>query len=412
MRDILNIALNDLRAVLRERSTLITIFVVPVAMTIFLGFAFGASSSVGVIDVLRPDAGDQLSTQFVELLRTESGKQLIVCDLVNLSAQPAECNLGDLKSGTDLRATAEDRVKNGATLAAVALPTQFTADLQAGKSIAIGYIVKGGLNAPQLIRQKVEAVRTRFNGALLAARVVTDQAKPAEDQRQVFSNGVYAAAESIWATNPIVIDEQTPPTANGAAGLGFGQSAPGIGAMFVLTSALGLATVFITERQNWTLQRLMVLPLARWQILAGKLLGRYLLALITFALMIGVGTLFKVQWGDWLGLILVVMTYTLAVTALGLAVSTLVRSPQQAVGISLLATMTLAPLGGAWWSLSIVPNWMQAIGHISPIAWSQDAFSKMIFYGGHLVDVLPSIGVLLLFAVVFFAFGLSRFRFE
>jgi ABC-2 type transport system permease protein len=97
---------------------------------------------------------------------------------------------------------------------------------------------------------------------------------------------------------------------------------------------------------------------------------------------------------------------------MGLALSTVVKSEAQARGIGLLVTMTLAPLGGAWWPLSIVPPWMQTLGRISPIAWSQDAFNKMVFYGGHLADVLPSIGVLLLFAIVFFAFGVTRFRYE
>src|SRR5258708_40007139 len=149
-----------------------------------------------------------------------------------------------------------------------------------------------------------------------------------------------------------------------------------------------------------------------WGILAGKLFGRYLLGLITFAIMIAVGTFFKVPWGDWPGVILVILTYTLAVTALALALSTLVRTQGQAAGIALLISLTLAPLGGAWWPLSIVPAWMQTLGKISPIAWAQDAFSRLIFYGGHLPDVLPQIAVLLLFAAVFFAFGISRFRYE
>ena len=129
-------------------------------------------------------------------------------------------------------------------------------------------------------------------------------------------------------------------------------------------------------------------------------------------ILIGAGTVLGVQWGDWLGVIVVVMVYTLAVTALGLALSVLVRSSGQAVGISLLATMILAPLGGAWWPLSLVPAWMRTIGQISPIYWSQQAFSQMIFYGAHLTDVLLPVGILLAFAAVFFGFGVTRFRYE
>ncbi len=413
MQGIITIARNDLSAVLRDPGLRISLFVVPIIMTIFLGLAnSGGATQAGTIDVVRADTSDAFSAKFVDLLRTEAGKRFTLCDLSSTDKQPADCNLADLKPGTDVRAAAEERIKNSTTLAGLILPAGFGANVQAGKNVTLEYIGQSGLNAPAIVRQKVDAVLTRVNGAILAARVVTDQAAPPADQRPAFYSSVYASAEALWASEPVQIVEQTNTGGDASAGSGFGQSAPGMGAMFVMINALGLATVFITERETWTLQRLMVLPVARWQILAGKLFARYLLGLITFAVMLVVGTLFGVHWGDWPGVIVTVLVYTLAVTAMALAFSTLVRSAGQARGIALLVALTLAPLGGAWWPLSIVPPWMQTLGRISPIAWSQEAFSKMIFYGGHLIDVLPYLGVLLVFAAVFFAFGVSRFRYE
>lgn len=412
MREILIIALNDLRAQFRERGTLITMFAVPIAMTVFLGLAIGGSSASGpvLIDVVRNNPNDALSTQFVSLLRTEGGTAFAVCDLADAGKQPADCKLDKLVAGTDLRAFAESRVKDTTTLAAVNIPADFGEKLNAQQQVAIDFIGQTGLNAPQQIQQQVDAVLTRMNGALVAAKVVTDNANPA--QRQDFYNAVRTNSESIWASDPVQFDEQTNASSTVGASAGFGQSAPGVGAMFVMINALTLGTVFITERKNQTLQRLLVLPMPRWRILAGKLLGRYLLGLLTFAVMIGVGTFFKVPWGDWAGVIVVVLVYTLAVTALALAISTMVRTQAQSAGVSMLISLTLAPLGGAWWPLSIVPSWMQTLGKISPIAWSQEAFNQMIFNGAHLVDVLPYVGVLLVFAVVLFAFGVSRFRYE
>ncbi len=413
MNGIFNIALNDLKTVLRDRGSALTLFIVPIIMTVFLGLATTAGSSeAGTIDIVRPAQADALTTQFISLLRAEGGVQFTVCDLADAAAQPASCGLSDLKASGDLRALAEDRVKNTSTLVAIVIPANFAADAQAGKSVPLDYVGQGGLNAPQVVRQKVDAVLTRLNGSLLAARTVTDQAAPAADQRQTLYDATYQSATAIWTSNPVQLIEQTSTGDTVNPGTGFGQSAPGMGAMFVMINALGLSTLFITERETWTMQRLMMLPLARWQILGGKLLGRYLLGLITFGVMLIVGTLFGVKWGDWPGTILTVLVYTLAVTAMALALSTLVRSAGQARGIALLVSLTLAPLGGAWWPLGIVPRWMQTLGRISPIAWLQDAFTKMIFYGGHLVDILPQVGVLLLFALVFFAFGVSRFRYE
>ncbi len=410
MSGILTIALNDIRALVRDRGSLVSLFAVPIIMTIFLGLAIGGSSQAGIIDVVRPANADPLTMQFISLLRTEGGQQFTVCDLAATTPQPDTCAM--VTPPGDLRAAAEARVQATTTLAAIVIPAGFDADLHVGKAITFDYIGQSGLNAPQVVRQKVDAVLTQLNGALLAARAVTDQAAPAADQRQAFFDGVFTSAQAVWASDPVQIVDQTTTGGTIAPGSGFGQSAPGIGAMFVMINALGLAVVFITERQTWTLQRLMVMPLARWQVLAGKLLGRYLLGLVTFAVMIGVGTLFGTPWGNGLGLLVTVLAYTLAVTAMALLFSTLVRSAGQARGFALLVSMTLAPLGGAWWPLGIVPGWMQTLGHISPIAWSQEAFGKLVFYNGQLIDVLPYVGVLLLFAAVFFAFGVSRFRYE
>jgi ABC-2 type transport system permease protein len=106
------------------------------------------------------------------------------------------------------------------------------------------------------------------------------------------------------------------------------------------------------------------------------------------------------------------VVFTLCITALTLALATLLRSEAQAGAITLLLTLTLAPLGGAWWPLEIVPDWMQTLGHVSPVAWAMDSYSSLIFFGGTLMNVLPYIGVLAAMAAIFFAFGVARFRIE
>ena len=75
-------------------------------------------------------------------------------------------------------------------------------------------------------------------------------------------------------------------------------------------------------------------------------------------------------------------------------------------------SLTLTPLGGAWWPMMIVPDWMRIVGHISPVAWAMDAYTELIFFGGSMQTVLVPVAVLLGMAVVFFAVGALRFRYE
>ncbi len=416
MRAIWDIALSQVRIQLSERGALITMFVVPVVMMFFLGSAISGGVPTGqIIDVIRPaDPADDLAVDFVALLRADGKKQVqgkdryVICDLAQPAEQPAQCNVSGLDT-VDKAAFSKKRLDDSTIAASVSIPAHFSVDLRAGKPTSLVVAAQGGVVMEQTIRQEVDAVKARLDGAVLAARVVTDKV-PHTDAS--FTSKVYDAARSIWAKEPVQIDQSYSTVTGTMAGTGFGQTAPGIGAMFVMTGALTLGALFIQERKQWTMQRLMVLPVSRAQILAGKLLGQYLVGVLVFAVMIGIGTALGVKWGDWAGVIVTVLVYTLAVTALGLAIATIIRTSGQGQGLALLMTMVLAPLGGAWWPLSIVPEWMRTIGQISPIYWSQDAFTKMIFYGARLGDVLPSIGVLLLLSVVFFAFGVSRFRYE
>lgn len=419
MRAILSIAFNQIRIQLSERGVLITAFVMPVIMMFFIGTFTGQGGwQTLVIDVVRlGDPAEPFANRFVELLRADGQQEVqpgrtrfIVCDLAAQGEQPAVCAFDPASADSDLRAFSRQRVEDSIVSASIVLPETFGADLRAGTPVDVIVHTRGGNPvAGQTFSQYVDAVNARLGGAVLAARVATERANAGD----AFFERVYAAAEASWATDPVQIDQQYSTVTGTEAGEGFGQSAPGIGAMFVMINALVLAQSFITERKNWTMQRLMVLPIRRAQLLAGKLLGQYLLGLLTYGLMIVAGALLGVQWGDPLGVIVIVLLYTLAVTALALALSTIIRSAGQAQGIGLLVPMVLAPLGGAWWGMDMMPATMQTIGRIvSPIAWSQQAFTQMIFYGATLPDLLPSIGMLILYTVIFFGIGLARFRFE
>jgi ABC-2 type transport system permease protein len=378
-------------------------------------FNSGVSARTQVIDILRIDGSGEQADKFVSLLRADGAQKVqgrerfVICDLVNIAEQPSACRLTDRKADQDLATYTKQRADTATVTASITIPANFTADLQAGKSVTIGIYTKSDPTAAQEVVQYVQAVNARLGGAVLAARVVTDRAQG----DAAFYGKVYTVAESIWDKNPVQVEETYSTLTGTDYGSGYGQSGSGIGAMSVLINALALAQVFFLERQRWTLQRLLMMPLTRAQILGGKLLGQYLLGLVTFGIMLGVGALLGVRWGDPLGVIVIVLVFTLAVTAMALAFSTLVRTSAQATGLGVLIPLVLAPLGGAWWLLDIMPQGMQTVGKIiSPIAWSQDAFNKMVFYGATLTDILPSVLVLLVFTVVFFAFGLSRFRYE
>jgi ABC-2 type transport system permease protein len=113
---------------------------------------------------------------------------------------------------------------------------------------------------------------------------------------------------------------------------------------------------------------------------------------------------------DLPAMVAIMAAFAFCMTALALALATRVESEGQANGLRNLIALTLAPLGGAWWPLEIVPGFMQRIGHLSPVAWAMDGFHELIFNQGNFVDVLPEIGILLAIALVLFGIGVRGFR--
>ncbi|MBE0688501.1 MAG: ABC transporter permease, partial [Anaerolineae bacterium] len=268
----------------------------------------------------------------------------------------------------------------------------------------------------------VQATVQRFGAAIVASQVGTEVAAGApgltldDAERAQFAADIRERAQRILSEQPPVVNAVTgsaQQSADSPSTGGFSQSVPGIASMYVMFAVFPAAVALMTERKQGTLQRMITLPLTRVQLLGGKLLARFLLGMIQYAIVFIFGYFLGVRYGsDPIALGLTMVVFTLCITALTLALSTLLKNENQAGAITLLLTLTLAPLGGAWWPLEIVPEWMRTLGHISPVAWAMDSYSSLINYAGTLADVLPYIGVLAAMAVIFFLFGIVRFRVE
>jgi ABC-2 type transport system permease protein len=90
--------------------------------------------------------------------------------------------------------------------------------------------------------------------------------------------------------------------------------------------------------------------------------------------------------------------------------ATLIRTERAADGIATLAALVMAPLGGCWWPLFITPKWMQFIAKITPHAWANTGFNKLMVFGGDFGSVVTEMLALIGFAVTFGAIAIWRFR--
>ena len=103
--------------------------------------------------------------------------------------------------------------------------------------------------------------------------------------------------------------------------------------------------------------------------------------------------------------------FVLCITSVTFAIAPVLRSEGQAGVVNQLLALTFAALGGAWWPLEIVPDFMQRLGHLTPVAWAMDAFRQLIFFGGGLAAIAPDLAVLGVASAVLFLVGIWRFRY-
>ena len=423
MRPTLTIILNDLSVFFSQRGNLVGLLVIPVLLTLVIGWSLGSIGNDGPTR-LRVDLVDldqtEMSAQLIEELRA-ANDALVLCPLDNDADD--FCSLEEEPLQLE---RAIDRARSGTTQALIVIPAGYSEALEAFQRVTIDYYSLSDPLQPGPVLQSLNAVLQRASSASMttgvAAALLDNLTAAAElpaldkETRAGFLRTLYLRSQQLLTEQPAAVRFRVADAANRSdEGLdnGFNQSAPGTGSLYVMFTVLGGMAVLLRERRQWTLQRLMALPLSRAQILGGKIGVYFALGMIQYFIVFAVGAAAGMNFGsNPLALLSVMAAFVLCVTALTFALAPWMKSEGQARGLVLLLSLSLAPLGGAWWPLEIVPEFMQTLGHLSPVAWAMDAFQDLIWYNGGFGDVLPEIGVLLAASAVLFAIGIRSFKYE
>ncbi len=424
MRNILTITLNDLRVFFADMGNVAGLVVLPVVLTLILGIATGGGGDNTVrlrVDFLDLDNTPE-SAQVLESLRNTNAS-LYFCPVDD--GEETNCRLEDDETLT--LELAQQRVRDGISEALIVIPAGYAEKLQTFEPVAIDYYSLADAVSGDIVLTALDAAVLEVNGAIVAAQVgvqIGDNFDPESDTpifeddatRAEFSQKVYDRATTYLAQQPLtiqyVVNQEVVENEISAATAGFGQSVPGQGSTFVMFTVMGGLFILIRERKQATLQRLVIMPITRAEILAGKALTYFTLGMIQYMIVFIVGVFSGMDFGDApFAIFLTMVAFVVCIAALTFALATRISTEGQANGVSLLLSMTLAPLGGAWWPIEITPPIMQTIAQISPVYWAMSGFKEVIFYQGTLTDVLVPVGVLLAAAVVLFWIGVRGFKY-
>ena len=187
---------------------------------------------------------------------------------------------------------------------------------------------------------------------------------------------------------------------------------PGYLTMFVFFTAAMGAEALARERQTHTLERLMANGVRRESLIVGKFLAGGIIGVTQVAVMWIVGALaFGIDLGaSPVAVVLLSLLMVVASAAFGVMLASFVGNVRTASAAGVLTSLVLAPIGGSWWPLFITPPFMQSLARLTPHGWANGGLNKLMLFGAEFTDVGPEMTALAVFAAVFLAVALWRFR--
>lgn len=170
----------------------------------------------------------------------------------------------------------------------------------------------------------------------------------------------------------------------------------------------------LKERTSGTLERLLATPVKRSEIVYGYMLSYGFIAILQTAVVVlaAIWLLDVEVVGNLFHVIIVNVVLALVALAFGILLSTLAKSEFQMMQFIPLVIIPQLFFSGII-PLSSMGDWAQTVGKFLPLTYSGDAMSQIILYGRGIGDILPNIGLLLIFLVILTVLnivGLRRYR--
>lgn len=405
---LLHIAWLYLYTTYKDRSTFVWGLLLPIIVTSVLGVGMRGFSSDDGPPVWRVDVVDHDGGAFA-------------ADLVTaLQADP------NLEAEVVSAETAAAELEAGDAAAVLTLPADLSEQLLVGEHSQLQF--QSSVQEPQASQVVEQAVLAALFKVSASIDIADTSLRVAERMnlferdgapaRETYFQDSLAEARRAQENDPPISVQTTPVTrladTETRVPLGFEQASPGNAVIFSMFFIVYGASSILLEREQGTLRRLLVTPVTKTTILAGKLLGVFIAGVIQISVMIALGQFFfNVPWGQSpLALAVMVAAFAFSITAFGMLIAALVRTYAQVDALSTLLVLPLAGLGGAMWPIEIVPDFMQKIALWLPTGWAMRGFQDIIIRGFGVADVLQEAGVLVLFGLAFLAIGVWRFKYE
>jgi ABC-2 type transport system permease protein len=193
---------------------------------------------------------------------------------------------------------------------------------------------------------------------------------------------------------------------------------PGVLGMTVLFTAMFSAISIIWDREFGFLKEILVAPVARVSIVAGKVLGGATVATLQGVLLLVLAPIVGVRLGpaQILGVIIVMLLVAAALTSLGLVIASRMATMEGFQVVMNFLVLPLWLLSGAFFPLRGLPAWMTVLTRIDPLTYAVDALRGLVYGGSPLARILVAhsyglnVAIIALFLTVMLTAAIATFR--
>jgi ABC-2 type transport system permease protein len=348
----------------RDRLTLAMLVVIPAIQLVVFGFAIRTEVR-DLRTVVLDESRSSESRALIDVMRN-TGNFMIV---------------GTVENRAELR----DRIERGSAQAAIVIPPEYQRDLKRGRTAQV--------------------------------QVIIDAADPLSSNSAIGGATLAGAARSAALLDPagvrtVPIDVRVRPWYNPA----LRSSAfivPGIiGVLLSMTLVVIMSMAIVRERERGTLEQLVVTPIDKTSLMLGKIIPFVVVGYVQMTVVLVLGKLLfdTPIRGSLVLLYTLTAAFIVANLALGLFISTAVKTQVQATQLGLVFLMPNILLSGFMFPRDAMPDIARWIGSALPLTYYLDVLRGVLLKDAGVSALWPDALVLTAFATALVALSVARFR--